>query len=51
MATSNYLAVQWFGFQAFSASGPGSVPVGGTKIPQVTRCSQKKKEGKWQWVA
>lgn len=44
MATSNYLAVQWFGLQAFNASGPGSVPVGGTKIPQVTRCSQKKKE-------
>ena len=51
MATSNYLAVPWFGLQAFNANGPGSVPAGGTKIPQVTQCSQKKKEGKWQWVA
>ena len=51
MATSNSLAVPWFGLQAFNANGPGSVPAGGTKIPQVTQCSQKKKEGKWQWVA
>ena len=44
MATSNYLAVQWFGLQAFSASGPGSVPVGGTKIPQVIRCKKERKK-------
>ena len=38
----NSLAVQWLGFRALTAKGPGSIPGGGTKIPQATRCGQKK---------
>ena len=29
----NSLAVQWLGFRAFTAVGPGSIPGQGTKIP------------------
>ena len=39
--------VQWLGLGTFTrptAKGPGSTPGGGTKIPQATQCSQKKKK-------
>ena len=46
----NSLAVQWLGLHAFTAEGAGSIPGGGTKIPQATRCGQKKKiELKFNW--
>ena len=38
------LAVQWLRFGAFIARGLGSVPGQGTKIPQASLCSQKKKK-------
>ena len=34
--------VQWLGLHAFTAEGPGSIPGGGTKIPQASRRIQKK---------
>ena len=37
----NSLAVQWLGLRAFTAR-TGSIPVGGTKIPQVMWRGQKK---------
>ena len=36
--------IQWLWFAAFTAVGPGSVPVWGTKIPQAVRYRQKKKK-------
>ena len=44
----NSLAVQWLGLHAFTARALGSIPGRGTKIPQATRRSQKKKEKKLQ---
>ena len=41
----NSLAVQWLGLGASMAGGPGSIPGWGTKIPQATWHSQRKKEG------
>ena len=38
------LAVQWLGLCALTAEGPGSIPGQGTKIPQASRCSKKKKK-------
>ena len=38
-----FLAVQWLGLCASSALGTGSIPGGGTKIPQ----PKKKKKGSW----
>ena len=35
--------VQWLGFCASTAEGMSSIPGQGTKIPQATQCSQKKK--------
>ena len=40
----NPLAVQWLGLCAFTAEGPGSIRVQGTKIPQATQRGQKKRE-------
>ena len=40
----NSLVGQWLGLGALTAEGPGSIPGRGTKIPQATRCSQKKKK-------
>ena len=37
----NSLAVQWLRSHAFTAEGPGSIPGGRTKIPQVPRHSQE----------
>ena len=36
------LAVQWLGLGAFIADIPGSIPGGGTKIPQASWHGQKK---------
>ena len=38
----NSLAVQWLGLCAFTAKGPSSSSGWGTKIPQASRCGQKK---------
>ena len=38
----NFLVVQWLGFGAFTAVGPGSVPGRGAKIPQAKQHGQKK---------
>ena len=38
------LAVQWLEFLAFTAEDPGSIPGQGTKILQLARADQKKKE-------
>ena len=43
-ALGNSLVVQWLGLCAFTAEGPGSVSGQGTKIPQATQHSQKKKK-------
>ena len=37
----NVLAVQWLGFRASTAGGPGSIPGWGTKIPHAAWCGQK----------
>ena len=42
----NSLVVQWLGFHALSAKGPGSIPGRGSKIPQAMRCGQKKEKKK-----
>ena len=42
--SGNSLAVQWLEIHAFTAEGTGSIPGWGTKIPQDTRRSQKKKK-------
>ena len=42
----NSLAVQWLGLSTLTAEGPGSIPGGGTKIPQVLWRDQKKKKKK-----
>ena len=39
-----FLAVQWLRLQTPIAGGAGSIPARGTKIPQATQCSQKKKK-------
>ena len=31
-------------FLAFTAEGPGSIPGGGTKIPQAVQCEQKERK-------
>ena len=36
------LVVQWLGLRASTAGGTGSIPGGGTKILQATRCSLNK---------
>ena len=36
----NSLVVQWLGFRAFIAKGPGSIPGRGTKILQAALCGQ-----------
>ena len=38
----NSLVVHWLGLDAFTDEGLGSIPDGGTKIPQATQCNQKK---------
>ena len=38
------LAVQWLSLHASTAGGMGSIPGGGTKIPDATWCGQKKKK-------
>ena len=40
----NSLAVQWLGFCASTEGDTGLIPGQGTKIPQATRHSQKKKK-------
>ena len=35
------MVVQQLGLKVFTATGMGSIPVWGTKIPQATQCSQK----------
>ena len=37
MLLGNSLAVQWLGLHALTAEGQGSVPGGGTTIPQAAR--------------
>ena len=39
--------VQGLGLHTLTAKGPGSVPSGGTKIPQATECGHNKKEKFW----
>ena len=34
------LVVQWFGLHVFTAEGLGSIPGGGTKIPQAAQVGQ-----------
>ena len=46
----NSLAVQWLGLCASTAVGMGSLPGQGTKIPQATWHSQKKKKKKTDWL-
>ena len=36
------LVVQWLRLYAFTAEGPGSIPVQGTRILQAAGCGQKK---------
>ena len=36
--------IQWLGFCAFTAKSPGSIPDGGTKIPQVIPCNNNTKK-------
>ena len=43
-AAGNSLVVQWLGLRASTAWGMGSIPGWVTKIPQATRCGQKKKK-------
>ena len=40
----NSLVIQWLGLHIVTAKGPGSIPGGGTKIPQAAWHSQKKKK-------
>ena len=40
----NSSVVQWLGFGASTAGGTSSIPGQGTKVPQATRYSQKKKK-------
>ena len=35
--------VQWLGLHTFTAEDASSIPGQGTKIPQATQCSKKKK--------
>ena len=42
VVTGNSLAVQWLGFGAFTAVGPGLIPGRGTKIPQAAHSAAKK---------
>ena len=42
----NSLVVQWLGLHIFTASGLGSIPGQGTKIPQAASHGQKKKTNK-----
>ena len=42
----NSLVVQWLGLSAFIAVAVGSIPGSGTKIPQATQCSWKRKRKK-----
>ena len=37
----NSLVVQWLGHHAFTAKGTGSIPCGGTKIPQAMKVKVK----------
>ena len=39
---ANSLVIEWLRLCAFSAKGPGPIPVQGDKIPQALRCGQKK---------
>ena len=50
MFIGNCLAVQWLGQHAFTAVGQDSIPGQETKIPQATRCSQKKKKEKEMFI-
>ena len=38
----NPLAVPWLGLHTFTAEGVGSIPGGGTKIPQLHGMAKKK---------
>ena len=38
------LVVQWLGFHAFTAKGPGSIPGQGTNILQASQMTKKKKK-------
>ena len=42
----NSLVVQWLGLCAFTATGPGSIPARGTKIPKAAWHGQRKKKKK-----
>ena len=44
MIPGNSLVVQWLGHYALTAKSLGSIPGRGTKIPQATWCSQKRKK-------
>ena len=41
---ANSLGIKWLRLCAFIAKGPGPNPVQGDKIPQASRCGQKKKK-------
>ena len=43
------LAVQWLKLCPSNAGGAGLIPGGGTKIPRVLWCSQKKKKRDVRW--
>ena len=40
----NSLEMLWLGLLAFTAEGPGSIPGGGTKIPQAVQYEQKERK-------
>ena len=40
----NSLVVQWLGFWAFTAGGPGSIPVWGNKFLRAAQCGQKEQK-------
>ena len=46
MSLGNSLAVQWLGLHAFTVEGESSISGQDTKIPQASRCSQKKQKNK-----
>ena len=43
MYARNSLVVQGLGLHTLFAKGLGSIPGGGTKIPQIAGCNQRKK--------
>ena len=46
LSARNFLVMQWLGFCAFTAKGPGSTPGQGTKIQQAAWSKQKQNKMK-----